>query len=129
LDQRVTQQDVTINGQQYRVTKMDARSACWLFAVISNNVPEDKPILSSLGKLSLDEFSRVQTQALRYAYTLDSKDGNVFPTSVLAADGSWADKALEASPTAIYELTVAAVLFNLNPFITVRESSSPAPTV
>lgn len=121
MDNRVTQQDVTIGSQQYRLSKMDARSACWLYAVISNNVDEAQPILSSLGRLSLEEFSRVQTHALRYAYTLDERDGNVFPTAVLAPTGVVADKALTDDPRLIYELTIAAVLFNLSPFLAVRE--------
>ncbi len=124
MDNRVTQQDVTIGASQYRLSKMDARSACWLYAVISNNVAESQPILSALGRLSLEEFNRVQTHALRYTYTLDEREGNVFPTAVLAPTGAMADQALIDDPRLIYELTIAAVLFNLSPFLAVRESNA-----
>jgi hypothetical protein len=120
VDLRVTQKDIAVKGRNYRVSKMDPRTACWLYAVVSSNAEADKPVLAALGSLTPDIFGRVQTQALKFVVCLDEREGSVFPTAVLAPNGGWADTVLSDDPAALYEITAEAVMFNLAPFMTVR---------
>lgn len=120
---RVTFKDVPIGDRNYRLTKMDSRLGCWLFSTLAYKADANQ-ILSALGKCTKEEFDEVQGQALRFVFRLDkSEDGTVFPMAVLAPNGMWVDKDLADDPAEVFQLTSAAILFNIDPFLVASKST------
>lgn len=126
MDNRVTTQDVTIGETKYRLSKADARTACWLFAILGANAGKGT-MLSALGKITHAEFDEVQAIALRLVSRLDYKDGNEFPMPIVGAGGAWADQALAADAGSVFQLTADTLTFNLFPFLAAGASSSQPP--
>jgi hypothetical protein len=116
VENRKTYQDIVILEKTYRINKLDARSACWLFVVLMDKA-EGKAILSALGKCSKSEFDEIQSMILKKVDFMDTKDGNTFPTTITKVDGSICDTTLVDDAGALFNLTTEAVMFNLVPFL------------
>lgn len=126
MDNRITTQDVTIGEQVYQVRKMDPRTACWLYTMLGAR-SNGGSMLIGLGRCTHAEFDEVQGVALGVVSRLDTKDGNTFPMPIVGAGGVLADPVLAANAKGLFDLTGAAVMFSLMPFLDVSESSSPPP--
>lgn len=98
---------------------MDPRTACWLFSVMGSKAA-GKMILNAFGNCTKDEFDQIQSLALKQIYWLDSKEGNIFPTTLVAQTGKLTVP-LEADE--IYQLTCESVIFSLDPFLVEPESN------
>lgn len=125
MENRAVTKNVTIEGREYQVTKVDARTACWLFTFMGARSGEGA-ILSGLGKCTRQEFDEVQALALSKVFFLDEQGGNTFPITVIAPDGSFTDKRLASDAEAVMRLTTESLLFNLSPFLVERGSNSQA---
>lgn len=124
MDNRATTKDVKVGEANYRLNKADARTACWLFAILGANAGNGT-MLSALGKIPHADFDEVQAIALRLVQRIDYKDGSEFPMPIVGAGGAWADAALAANAGHVMKLTAETLSFNLAPFLDVSESSSP----
>ena len=116
MENRKTYQDVPVKDKTYRINKMDARSACWLFAFLADKA-EGKALLSALGKCSKKEFDEIQSMALKQVEFMDYKDGNTFPTAVITGNGSICDVTMQEDPSIVFNLTAECIMFNLTPFL------------
>lgn len=123
MKNRSTTKNVTIEEKTYQVSKMDARSACWLFAFMASR-SEKGAILSALGRCTREEFNEIQAMALRGVFFLDNKDGNTFPIAIIAQNGLFVDPELASDPEAVFRLTSEAILFNIEPFLVESKSKS-----
>ena len=119
VENRKTYQDIVIQEKTYRINKLDARSACWLFCFLMDKA-EGKAILSALGKCTKSEFDEVQSLLIKKVDFMDTKDGNTFPTAITKVDGSICDVTLEDAGN-LFNLTTEAVMFNLTPFLAEKE--------
>jgi hypothetical protein len=128
VENRATTKDVTIGETKYRLSKADARTACWLFSILGANAVSGN-ILSALGKVSHAEFDEVQATVLRLISRLDYKDANEFPMPIVSGGGAWADQAVASDAGVVFKLTSQALMFNLSPFLAADESSSQPPAV
>jgi hypothetical protein len=121
VDQRQIETTVTVNDKEYKITKTDARTACWLFSFLSAKSVNGQ-ILKALGLCSLEEFINLQNIVLKQTYSLESKDGNIFPTAVLdPRNGSLVDPDLRSDSASVMRLTSEAIFFNLKPFLVENE--------
>lgn len=124
MENRATTQDVTIGATTYRLTKTDARQACWFFAILGAH-SGNGTMLTALGKLSHPDFDEVQGAALRLVYRIDNKEGNEFPMPIVGPGGSWADAELASNAAHVFKLTAEVLMFNVAPFFPASESNSP----
>lgn len=126
MDIRATTQDVMIGETKYRLSKADARAACWLYSILGANSGSGT-MLSALGKVTHTEFDEVQAIVLRLVTRIDYADGQDLPVPIVGAGGAWADKALAANASHVMRLTADTLYFNLSPFFEGSASSSPPP--
>lgn len=121
MENRQTSRTVTVGERTFEVKKMDPRTACWLFTTMGSR-SEGGNILSALGKLTREEYTMIETEALKRVYFLDTKEGNTFPTAVLGPSGT-VTMPLEANE--LLSLTTESLAFSLSPFLVGPESNSP----
>jgi hypothetical protein len=124
VENRATTQDVTIGTTTYRLSKTDARQACWLFAILGAHAGNGT-MLAALGKLTHAEFDEVQGIALRLVCRMDQKEGNDFPMPIIGGSGAWGDAELSCNAAHVFKLTAEVLMFNLAPFFPANGSSSP----
>jgi hypothetical protein len=124
VENRKSHQDIVIEERTYRLTKMDARSACWLFSFLASKSGNGEGILSSLGKCAKEQFDEIQTLALRHVFYLDMKDNETFPITVLAPNGSLVDQTLADHAGHLFKATTESIMFNLTPFLAAAESKT-----
>lgn len=124
MENRATTQDVTIGATTYRLTKTDARQACWLFAILGAHAGNGT-MLAALGKLTHAEFDEVQGAALRLVYRIDNKEGSEFLMPIVGPGGTWADEPLSSNAAHVFKLTAEVLMFNVAPFFPASGSSSP----
>jgi hypothetical protein len=117
MDPRVTTKDITIDDKSFRLSKMDARLACWLFATLGANASSSGLLLSTLGSCTHAQFDEIQGHALRHVMLLDNKDGNVFPVPILSGEGKFADPSLGTDGNLVFRLTSESIMFNVAPFL------------
>jgi hypothetical protein len=118
VNRRETSKDIPVGDKKFKLTKMDPRSACWLFTNLADKTESGSLLISALGKCSREEFNEIQDLALKHVFFLDEKDGNVFPTVLVSSTGVWVDKDLESDPRAVFQLTTESIMFNISPFLT-----------
>lgn len=122
MEPREATKDVTIKGKVYQINKLDSRTGCWLFAVMSEKSGAGE-ILSGLGKMSRKEFDEIQTLVLKQVFHLDNSNGNTFPIAVIMPTGSFIGDLVEDTELA-FRLTSESIIFNLKPFLVVAGSTS-----
>lgn len=83
--------------------------------------------LLSSSTLSEEACTKIQNYALR-SCSLYPDDGVGMPSPIMLADGRWAVKALETDATAVNQLVIESLQFNISPFFRVRVSSGPTNT-
>lgn len=122
---RETTKELTIDGKLYQLNKMDARTATWVFSFLGAKIEkEGGSILTGLGKCSRADFNEIQNMALKQIFFLDQKDGNTFPTPIIAPNGSFVDKELGSDADTVMQLTSQSLAFTLEPFFIVSGSNS-----
>ena len=121
---------VEINGQRFKLTKLDADSGSYVaFKLAGVALPllsglsgkkvtdQDMALLSkAIGTMSRSEFSEVQKILLATVLKIDSTGGVDMPLPVLKADGTYADEELRQDAKTVIALTVQAALFNIGGF-------------
>ena len=112
--------DVQVGDRLYRLTKTDARTSCWLFAFLADK-SEGAILLSALGKCSQEEFNSIQNKALKLVSRVDNEEGKEFLVPILSGTGVIADKDLMVKPNELLDLTSESIMFNISPFLSVRE--------
>lgn len=122
MEPRESTKTVTLKDKIYQITKLDARTGCWLFAFMADRSGEGQ-ILSGLGKCTKAEFDNLQTLALRQVAHLDGKEGQTFPVPVLGPSGQFVGD-LNDDVELAFRLTSESILFNLTPFLVAADSTS-----
>lgn len=116
---RITQKELTIDGEKYLVKKMDARLASYVAfqmkAFMPKNISMDDAVGSAQAGMTRKEFFALQNDCLSVCY-------HVMPageTCVLAPDNSFISKDLEMNPRAVAMLTISSLAFNVTDFFDV----------
>lgn len=122
MNARITTKDVPVGGKTYRLTKMDARLACWLFATLAGKT-DDGLLMAALGKCSREDFNEIQTHALKHVFALATEEGNTFEVAILGPNGSFSDPELAKDPGTVFKLTTDSIMFNVQPFLSENKST------
>jgi hypothetical protein len=123
MEIRTSTKNVVIKDRTYQISKLDARTACWLFTFMGER-SKDGQILSGLGRCTRQEFTEVQGVLLGKVTHLDNQDGNVFPIAIIGPTGGFSVADLSEDAETVMRLTTESLMLSLSPFFIDRESSS-----
>lgn len=123
MENRVTSTEVEVDGKTYRISKMEARTAVWVGFAVMGKLADGELIVNALSRFPRAEFLEIQREALKKVATIDTG----FPKAIMMESGEWTDKSIEDSPETIFGLTLQSILFNINPFFSVKQSTEKAP--
>lgn len=144
MEDRKLFKDVPIGDTTYRVGKMTARNGSWVAFLIGSKIAgsllsggfEIGRISQGLQSLTESEFQSIQDHALKVVQKIDVT--TQLPIPMMTQSGVWADKTLENDAVTVFQLTLQAVGFNLEPFFQddgflgmlglKRQDSSPSDT-
>ena|SRR5579862_6420314 len=121
MNNRQLTKEIEIREKTFQISKTDARTACWLFSFISSKattVPE------ALGKCTRAEFREIQDLLLSKIFRLDIEGDKKFPVPILTGAGNFSDPDYNSDADLVYNLTVHAIMFNIEPFLAESGSSS-----
>lgn len=113
---------VTIDGKNYRISKLNARDASYLAMKLASIVAPatsgggDVDIASAITKISRQEFDEIQTLLLRTVSRLEKAGDTEMPVPVMKADGTFTDEEMEYDVALVFGLTVKAIVFNVGSF-------------
>ena len=120
MENRQTSRQITVGERTFEVKKMDPRTACWLCTTLAARA-DSGTMMNALGKLPREEYTVIESEALRRVYFLDDKEGNTFPTPIIGASGV-VTLPLEADE--LMKLLAESLAFSLSPFLVGPESNS-----
>jgi hypothetical protein len=122
MNNRATLKEVAVGEKRYQLKKIDARSACWLFAFLGSKATGGS-IISGLGACTKPEFDEITSLVLKPILCLDrTQDGN-FELPILSVAGIIADDNLMDAGNMMM-LVSEAIVFNLEPFLAERGLNS-----
>ena len=121
MNNRITTKEISVGEKKYQLKKIDARSACWLFTYLGAKSAGGS-IISGLGACTKQEFEEITSLVLKPVLCLDNSDGNHFEIPIMAANSNIVDDNLDGGN--LMSLLSQAIVFNLEPFLAERESSS-----
>lgn len=116
---RITQKEITIDGQSYLIKKMDARLASYVAFQMKSFMPfggDEDQMGNAMGRaqssMSRRDFYALQNDCLSVCY-------HVMPAgemSVLSPDGTFVFDELGTNPKAVVLLTLSSLVFNVIDF-------------
>lgn len=112
---------VTIDGKNYRLSKLNARDASYLAMKLAAIVAPgaaggDMDIASAVTKISRQEFDEIQTLLLRTVSRLEKAGDAEMPVPVMKSDGTFTDEEMEYDVGLVFGLTIKAIMFNVGSF-------------
>ncbi len=121
---------IEVSGKQYRLNKLDARSASYLaikaaslFApalFAGEEIPNQLDgIGTALNNIPRAEFDEIQNMLLATVYRLNDIDGQQVPEPVIKSNGEFVDSDMNYDVTAVITLTAQAFAFNVGSFFNV----------
>lgn len=103
------EKEITISGVRFKILKMPAKLACWIFTVGTGMLT---------GRASQEDFEKIQDHLLRHCQRLDTSTN--LPVAILGPDGKL-DKEIADNAPAVMRLTMEAFKFNTDPFVSALE--------
>jgi hypothetical protein len=122
MNNRVTMKEVAVGEKRYQLKKIDARSACWLFAFLGGRSTGGS-IISGLGACTKQEFDEITGLVLKPILCLDHSQDGQFEIPILSATGNITDENLMDAGNMMV-LVSEAIVFNLEPFLAGRGLNS-----
>jgi hypothetical protein len=122
MNARKLTKEVTIGDKRYQLKKIDARSACWMFAFLGGK-SNGGSIITGLGACTRSEFDEIQTLVLRPVVCLDNSSEGNFEIPIFSGPGNLVDENLRDAGN-LFMITSEAIIFNLEPFLFERGSNS-----
>lgn len=121
MEKRITEKVITVGGQQYKLKKMDARSASYMAFLMKSLIPTTddagQVLERAQGTLSKREFFSIQNDLLYTCYHVmpadPTGDGNI---CVLDERGNFVNEDLVTDIGAVVLLTIQALAFNVTDF-------------
>lgn len=123
MNNRVLTKETSVGEKRYQLKKIDARSACWLFAFLGGK-SNGGSIITGLGTCTRSEFEDIQTLVLRPVVCLDSTSDGNFEIPIFSGNGTLVDENLRDDSSNLFMITSEAIIFNLEPFLAERGSNS-----
>lgn len=122
MDNRKLTKDVDVGEKRYQLKKIDARSACWLFAFLGEK-SSGGSIVTGLGACTRLEFEEILSLVLKPVMRLDSGENGNFEIPIYSGVGALVDGNLQDAGL-LFNLATEAIIFNLEPFLAGRGLSS-----
>jgi len=119
MNNRILTKEHVVGEKTYRLKKIDARSAMWLFTFLGGK-SNGGSIISGLGACTKSEFDEVTGLVLKPILCLDHGSDGQFEIPIMAANGNIVDENLMDAGN-LMALTSEAIVFNLDPFLSGRE--------
>lgn len=124
--------DIEVNGRNYRLTRMDARTGSYVAAklailcapLLKDGAVNEEGLTQILPALSRRDFDEIQTIMLKTVRRL--VDGMESP--VVKNDGDFVDEDLVYDVAAVINITVQAAFFNVGDFFAEAGLLKPAKT-
>lgn len=112
---------VTIDGKNYRLTKLNARDASYLAMKLASIVAPaaaggDVDIAAAVTKISRQEFDEIQNLLLQTVSRLEKAGDAEMPVPIIKSDGTFTDEEMEYDVALVFGLTVKAIVFNVGSF-------------
>ncbi len=112
---------VTIDGKNFRITKLNARDASYLAMKLASIVAPaasggDVDIAAAVTKISRQEFDEIQNLLLQTVYRLEKAGDTEMPVPVIKSDGTFTDEEMEYDVALVFGLTIKAIIFNVGSF-------------
>lgn len=115
---------VEIGDQKYQLSKMNARSACYLalrlagvlFPAVRGGKLGEDAVTGALATIDRKEFDEMQNMLLATVMKLHDVGGTLMPEPIISAAGQFVDESLEYDAVTVIKLTVQALIFNIGAF-------------
>jgi hypothetical protein len=140
--QRQLTEDITIGGRKYRLGKLTASMASWLYTKVMGQLLNDRDkgdesdlenlsaderklevqrrafarFMGALSRLSQADFFEIQQHVLMAVAVYETKGAQEVPLPIMKSLGVFAYADLQHEPRTVWQLTMKGINFNVDPF-------------